>query len=397
MKEGRSFKKEAGYRLYALIYRIGCLFPIRRNQVFSIMTHDPSENGNVCRLERYMRQQSVMPPYRFASLTKGERNQMTHEMGGGTALFSFFFQKPWQMARAEYILMDNAFLPMAYCSVRRQTKVVQLWHGTGTIKKFGQDATKGWLHEQERRINQNITHLIVNAPSLVAQYAKAFGVPPERTYPTGLPRTDALLERIREQEKKPEGLLKKYPELAGKKWLLYAPTFRDSEQACPKLDIDMKVLCKQIPEDYAVLLRLHPFVAEAYAGQSRNESGQASCCLVSDYPDLTELMCCSDALITDYSSIIFDYILLKKPIYFCTDDLEVFSDSGRGFYEPYESFVPGPITSKAEDLAGQIAEGYADRTEWRRRREEFMQRYYENLDGRAAERIYQLLVNEKKL
>ena len=395
MEEERNLKKELGYRLYALIYRISCLFPLRQNQVFSIMTHDPSENGNVRRLERYMKKQQVTPPYRFTSLTKGERNQMTQTGGQQSALLSFFLKKPWQMARAEYILMDNAFLPMAYLHIRRRTKVVQLWHGTGTIKKFGQDATKGWLHEKERRINQNITHLIVNAPALIEQYAQAFAVPPDRTYATGLPRTDALIEQIRQQEgkEKKEGLLESYPQLSGKKLLLYAPTWRDTEQDAPRLHVDIETLCQHLPKDYAVLLRLHPFVAEAYEKQNKKKIDR--CCLVSEYPDLIELMCCSDALITDYSSIIFDYVLLNKPIYFCTDDLQVFSDSGRGFYQPYESFVPGPVTSDAVHLAEQIRTDCASQEKWRSRREEFTKHYYEKQDGRAAERIYELIAERK--
>ena len=270
----RSYKKELGYRLYALTYRISSLFPLRRGQVFSIATHDPSETGNVRLLTRYMAEQGQDNgnPYHFTGLDKAERDGMVRTGAASklASLFSFFLVKPYQMARAEYILMDNAFLPMAYLKVRRGTRVVQLWHGTGTIKKFGQDATTGWLHEQERRINRSITHLIVNGPALVKQYAGAFGVPENRTFPVGLPRTDAVIRQMRGEQEgtctaqtagtTPGSFLQLYPELAGKKLLLYAPTFRDAEGDHPQLHLDLDGLLAALPEEYVVLLRLHPSI-----------------------------------------------------------------------------------------------------------------------------------------
>lgn len=417
--EGRNRKKEVGYRLFAAMYSVFRFFPARRNQVFSVMTHDASETGNVRMLERYMASQQEKPPYRFCHLEKAERDGL--ETGadwrragmcclrlwrGLSGVCRFFLVKPYQMARAQYILMDNAFLPMAYFRVRKGTRVVQLWHGTGTIKKFGQDATKGWLRLQEQRINRNITHLIVNAPALRCQYAKAFGVPEGSTYATGLPRTDALVEWIgagakrggveeageagsRRAEAK---LYQVYPQLKGKKLILYAPTFRDAEGASPRLHMDVRRLCGLLPEEYVLLLRLHPFVAAAFEEGNAWVRQEGRLCQVSGYGDLPELMGQSEALITDYSSIVFDYALFDKPMYFCTDDLEEFSDSGRGFYEPYESFVPGPVFAAEEELANYIRNGTEEeKKHWQQKRQGFVAKYYDRLDGHATERVFRLI------
>ena len=404
--EKRDYKKELGYRLYALTYGISSLFPLRRGQVFSIATHDPSETGNIRMLERCMEAHGEEEEisYVFTGLNKKERDGMVQSGVASkvASLMSFFLVKPYQMARAEYILMDNAFLPMAYTKIRKGTKVVQLWHGTGTIKKFGQDATSGWLHEMEQRINGNITHLIVNGPALVKQYAGAFGVPEERTYPVGLPRTDAVISQIKGLSERAFPFFTRYPELAGKKLLLYAPTFRDGEKHHPKLHLDMDALMANLPEDYVLLLRLHPFVAEAYAKDHPVEEmqinqGSTRVVLVSEYPDLNELLCVSDALITDYSSIVFEYVLLNRPMYFVTDDLDEFSDHGRGFYEPYEEFVPGMVTSDMELLAEQLVNDFSgeESETWKAKRKQFTSKYYEKLDGCATERVYELITRSK--
>lgn len=460
----RNRKKELGYRLFAFIYQVCRLLPVKKNQVFSIMTHDASEQGNIRVLERYMEAQGAETPdretadasrrmeslgqrgvprgvkvaYRFCHLTGAERagvesagvesGSVAGKTAGGASggaagriagLFRFFLVKPYQMARAEYILMDNAFLPMAYFRVRKESQVVQLWHGTGTIKKFGQDANTGWLREQEQKINRNITHLIVNAPGLREQYAQAFGVQLERTFATGLPRTDALLAQLNKTDTgqsdgvasdsrqtqsrrkngvqaagAPTAFIQTYPALSGKKLLLYAPTFRDSEKNSPKLHLDVKKLLAELPEDYVILLRLHPFVAAAFARENSWTEQEKRICLVSDYPDLTELMLVSDGLITDYSSIVFDYALTDKPMYFLADDLAEFSDNGRGFYEPYESFVPGPVAKREEELAEWLTEDGKDpdntvSRRWQQRRRRFVEKYYDKLDGQAARRVYE--------
>lgn len=415
----RNRKKELGYRLFALGYQVCRILPVKKNQVFSIMTHDASEQGNIRVLERYMEAQSVGMPhagtadasrqtelserngmsggrkqaYRFCHLTGAERAGV--ETGGRVAgLLRFFLVKPYQMARAEYILMDNAFLPMAYFRVRKGSQVVQLWHGTGTIKKFGQDANTGWLREQEQKINRNITHLIINAPALREQYAKAFGVPMERTFATGLPRTDALLAQL---NKTAAGQDESVRSDRRQKLLLYAPTFRDAEGDSPKLHLDVKKLLAGLPEGYVLLLRLHPFVAAAFERENEWVEREKRICQVSGYPDLAELMVASSALITDYSSIVFDYALTDKPMYFLADDLAEFSDNGRGFYEPYESFVPGPVVKNEEELAKRLTEDIEDpdnsvSREWQQKRRRFVEKYYDKPDGQAASRVYERIM-----
>lgn len=376
--------KELTYALFAINYKIGSIFPIKKNLVFSVMTHDSSESGNIKALTNYM---SKKGSYKFYYMVKEERK----------AFFHLIFVLPFIMCRADILLMDNAFMPMSFFKVRRKTKVLQLWHGTGSIKKFGQDSNKGRIKELEKRLNSNIDYLFVNSDLLTDEYAGAFGVDKAKVYATGLPRTDWLLKLIND-DKLDEKLntikdkisQKKNISIKGKKIILYAPTFRDDEVDNPKLHINIEKLMKSLPDNIILFLRLHPFVSSAFNEKDLLPNSFN----VSDYKDLNELMAVSDGLITDYSSLIFDYCVLNKPMYFFADDIVEFGLNGRGFYLDYNKELPGIIPDSEEDLARIIIKDLSDKNSeaFKPVRDEFIKKYYKWLDGNSAKRVYETIV-----
>ena len=376
--------KELTYALFALNYKIGSIFPIKKNLVFSVMTHDSSESGNIKALTNYM---SKKGSYKFYYMVKEERK----------AFFHLIFVLPFIMCKADILLMDNAFMPMSFFKVRRETKVLQLWHGTGSIKKFGQDSNKGRIKELEKRLNSNIDYLFVNSDLLTDEYAGAFGVDKAKVYATGLPRTDWLLKLIND-DKLDEKLntikdkisRKKNISIKGKKIILYAPTFRDDEVDNPKLHINIEKLMKSLPDNIILFLRLHPFVSSAFNEKDLLPNSFN----VSDYKDLNELMVVSDGLITDYSSLIFDYCVLNKPMYFFADDIVEFGLNGRGFYLDYNKELPGIIPDSEEDLARIIIKDLSDKNSeaFKPVRDEFIKKYYKWLDGNSAKRVYETIV-----
>ncbi|WP_455718492.1 CDP-glycerol glycerophosphotransferase family protein, partial [Anaerosporobacter sp.] len=290
-----------------------------------------------------------------------------------------------------YIFLDNIFLPMSYLHFSSKTKVVQLWHGTGTIKKFGQDANEGNLKKLEKHANRTITHLIVNAEGIRQQYAGAFGVVMDKVYATGLPRTDVLFDVEKKREEKKE-FYDQYPELKGKKIILYAPTFRDNEVAKPKMKLDLDALINSLPEDLVCIIKLHPFVAKQYSWtKEQQERYKGRIFNLSSYPDTNTLLFVADALITDYSSIIYEYCLREKPMIFYAYDLEAFESEGRGFYEPYEEFVPGMVVRTMEEVIESIKMNiYEDKYD-RERIEWFRDKHYDYFDGKSTERVIQLV------
>ena len=382
-------KKEIGYCLFAAIYKVCCLFPKKKNRVFLIMTHDQGEEGNVGVVKEYLEESET--EWEFISLTRKET-----QFGGNKKfrkLWNFFIKKAYGLATASYVFQDNIFLPTAFLKFHKKVKVVQLWHGTGTIKKFGQDSNKGRIKELEKRANQTITHLIVNSKEWKEKYSHIFGVEQDKIFITGMPRTDLLFEEEKIEERV-EQFYEKHPELIGKHMILYAPTFRDEELGAQTVRLDLEKMVKELPEDTIIGLKLHPFVADQFCYDGTYKERMID---FSKEMNLNTLLFVSKCLITDYSSIVFEYVVLNKPIYFYAYDLEEFSDHGRGFYEDYESYVPGPVAKTTKQLLKQMQEQetQGDKREyWAKRRREFQRRNYEFEDGNSTRRLIQLLEME---
>ena len=379
-------KKEIGYHLFAGIYKIFCLLRRKEKRVFLIMTHDAGEEGNVGVIKKYLEDSEM--DWDIICLTRQDT-----QFGGKKKIkkmWNFFIKKSYALATSSYVFQDNIFLPMAFLKFPKKVKVVQLWHGTGTIKKFGQDANVGRIKELERRANETTTHLIVNAKEWKEKYSHIFGIKKEKTFVTGMPRTDLLFEKEK-QEERVEAFYERNPNLIGKKLVLYAPTFRDENLGEQSLPLDLEEMLEKLPEDVVIGLKLHPFVANQfhYTGKEKERIIDFS-----KESNLNTLLFASQSLITDYSSIVFEYVLLNKPIYFYAYDLEKFSEHGRGFYEEYESYVPGPVAKTTKELLEQMIEqenSEIQRKNWECKRREFQQRNYEFEDGNSTKRLIKLL------
>ena len=132
------------------------------------------------------------------------------------------------------------------------------------------------------------------------------------------------------------------------------------------------------------MLRMHVLVSNAV---SIPESLRHRIIDVSSHPDIQELYLASDVLITDYSSVFFDYSLLRRPIIFYAYDLENYRDNLRGFYLDYESALPGPIVEEEHELWDVLAAALAGNDLPGVDREEFIRKFAPHDDGNAARRV----------
>lgn len=373
--------KTIAYIIFAGFYYLYRLFcRVKPQKVFCIMTHDSGRDGNIPSLVEYLKQQKE--DYSFHYISRADKSRLK-SFGILKGKLSFFLVKPYHLATSAFILLDNIFLPMAYMRFRKNVKVIQLWHGTGSIKKFGQDVNSGRLKELEKQANSRTTHLIVNSDSTKSIYAAAFGISPDKLYTYGLPRTDILFDKQKLLERA-QDFYRQYPRLAGKKLLLYAPTFRDSKEDEDKSVADIYKIAKSLP-DYVLLLRLHPHIAAAYEKAEQQAVEKADNLVsVSSYPDINTLLVAADCLITDYSSIVYEYCLLNKPMIFYAYDLEKFEKEGRGFYHAYETYVPGPLAKNIDELVALIRNNHSSDDKIR----DFVTDSYNYVDGKASERIY---------
>ncbi len=370
--------KKLGYYLFAFFFTIFRLAKLNRNKVFFVATHDDSDDGNIGIVLTQIRRQ--MPEKKCILLTK--KDGISHP-------FSFFVVKAYHIATAGTIFMDNEFMPMAYTPISKRTKVVQLWHGTGTIKKFGQDTDTKEVAYLAAKANKRITHLIVNSERTRRQYASAFGVPDDRIYTLGLPRTDKVLDSQAMGIGR-DRFYTQYPELQGKYITLYAPTFRDAEVDKPSLAIDPASIVKAMGDDEVLLVRLHPHVA-ARCDESVWRGYEDRIINVSRYEGVASLLSVADRLITDYSSIVFEYCLLDRVMIFYPYDYDDFVKQGRSFYEDYASFVPGPIAYTEDELIDMWSYREPDIE----RLENFKKENFTYLDQNATKRLLELIFDTK--
>lgn len=368
--------KVIGYRIFALVFYLCRIFPIKKNHCFLVMTHDTSPEGNVGAVEKYLKHFKPNV-YEFHRLRRKDTDFFGEHKW--KKVINFFLVKPYELATSKYIFLDNIFLPMAYLKFNKDVKIVQFWHGTGTIKKFGSHSNSGPLKVLENKANQTITHLVVNSDYTRNLYQQVFSVSMDKVYLYGMPRTDYLFNE-KWKEKKRQEFYDQHPNLKDKKLVLYAPTFRDHQVNDPKVELDTKLFTTKLDEDYCLLLRLHPHVADVI-GEIDDLGGRVL--NVTNYHNLNTLLCVADILVTDYSSIVFEYSILKKPMIFYAYDLAEFETSGRGFYEDYTSYVPGPVVKTTQELI-EVIKNQDYKPE---KLEEFFENSFAYEDGKSIKRF----------
>ena len=176
-----------------------------------------------------------------------------------------------------------------------------------------------------------------------------------------------------------------FPQIRDRKIILYAPTFRQSpsKAEAPQMP-DLAFLFERLSTKAFLLIRQHPFVKDK---PDIPEQYRGSFCVdVSDDFRIETLLMGCDLCITDYSSLVFEYSLMEKPLLFYAYDYEEYND-WRGFYYPYESMTPGPVVKTVKDLAEQIEDAF--RSFDPKYIREFRERFMQSCDGHSTDRILQ--------
>lgn len=304
-----------------------------------------------------------------------------------TRNFSEFCKYFYDMATAKYIILDDYYRPFYNLTFRKDTEIIQIWHAAGAFKKFGYSAIGSEdsnTEEFERRAHSFYTKAVVTSQEIVPKYADAFKIPEKNVFPLGLARTDLFFDEEKLQYIK-ERYLGAYPQMRGKKIITYAPTFRGGpkDRAAFTLQLDMERMASELGDDYLLILKLHPSVTKQSV--IPNELKQFVLNLSRD--DMNDVLAITDILISDYSSLIFEYALLQRPMLFFAYDLEQYIGE-RGFYYDYESFVPGPIIGTTEGLIEAIRTDQFDFSKI----EAFRSKFFNDLDGRSAQRFVETMI-----
>ena len=282
---------------------------------------------------------------------------------------------------------------------------LECWHGT-PLKRLGYDLdTQGNVMNSVSEIRQKydldadkFRYILSPSPFATEKFISAWNLraigKENAVIQEGYPRNDFLINHIQADVDRVKAALHITPEeIGGRRVILYAPTWRDNQHDSSigysyRLGVDFQRLREALAEEYVILFRAHYLVAShfdfaAYQGFVYDVSG---------YPDINDLYISSDLLITDYSSVFFDYANLKKPMIFYMYDLAAYRDEIRGFYLGLEE-LPGPIVETEEELISVIPQalGWPVYGEKYRR---FHEKYNPLDDGHASERVVKRLLEE---
>jgi CDP-glycerol glycerophosphotransferase (TagB/SpsB family) len=168
---------------------------------------------------------------------------------------------------------------------------------------------------------------------------------------------------------------------AGARVVLYAPTWRDDRDEMVDY-LDLVRFAGELPDDTVLLVRGHSRTL-AY-GSDLHADRLVD---VTTYPDVADLMLIADVLVTDYSSVMFDFAATDKPLIFFTPDLAHYEDELRGFYFDLIAEAPGPVTTTRAELLEAIRSAEADAEKFAARRALWHEKFAPHDDGRAGDRV----------
>lgn len=363
--------KEFIYSVYALFFNVyACLFRVKKNRVALVSMHNENFKDALGSVYEELEKRGNTD-FVFIS-----RQDLEIKAKNIFRVISFFVFKSYKLATAQYVYLNDNFLPMSKLNVKKDTTVIQLWHAEGVFKKFGfAIPQEEKVREREIKANERINFVVCSSKSVVPYYAEAFGVEESRVLPLGSPRADYFFKDGKRQEAR-NNLEKKYPFLKNKTVVLYAPTFRDTKEENEAIlsKFDPEALCGLLGDGYALLVKLHPQIHTDIKG---NEFfGDAT-----DYEDVRELISASDILVTDYSSICMDFALLNKKTVFFSYDLEKYT-ADRDFYFDYLSYIPGKAVRTTKELAKEIKEPFD-----KERNEKFVKFNFDFFDAESGKRV----------
>ena len=297
------------------------------------------------------------------------------------------------LSKSKYWIV-NSLLDLSVIKKKNQI-YVQCWHGT-PLKKLRCDitVTGSVLNTKEEVIKRNnldvakIDYFISPSKYSTEKFTSAFNLKKLNKesiiIEKGYPRNDKLINYTQNDI---NDIKEKLNIKTNKKIILYAPTFRDDEHKSGlgytyKLNIDFDKLKKELGKDYVILFRAHYFIANSFDFNKYKDFVYN----VSDYDDINDLYIISDLLITDYSSVFFDYAILKRPILFYMYDYKNYKTKLRDFYLDLKE-LPGPIIEKQEDLVKDIKQIDKVFNKYKEYYQTFNKKFNPYEDGKSSIRV----------
>lgn len=321
----------------------------------------------------------------------GDKYKFYFDFKAGIDSYRSLFNKfsfTYHLATSDYIFLDDYQPEMYKNDYDPKVQIIQLWHACGAFKTLGfERLDKSGAPPFDTRVHKCYTLVPVSSDHSANHHAEAFAIDKSKFVPAGIARTDVFFDEDYKKSVR-EKVLNKYPQIKdANKVLLYAPTFRGNNARTaffPMQMINFVKIGKYLHDSGNIMfIKMHPFVAEPV----KIPAEYADCFIeATDYPDINELLQVTDVLITDYSSVIYEMALLKKPMVFYAFDLDTYDDD-RGFYEPYADIVPGKIVKTLRGLISALEEEDYESEKL----DGFLTKNFKYLDGHSTDRVIDLI------
>lgn len=284
----------------------------------------------------------------------------------------------WRIRGEARLLVVNDWLRKRWLKRPHQT-VLQTWHGT-MLKKIAINRPRHGIRATIAAVleSRRWDVLLSQNPHSTRIFRSAYRYRGP-IWEEGYPRDDALLSGDGAAIRKKLGIPAK------KRVLLYAPTWRDDH--LEHIDhLDVAAFTDSLGSEYVTLIRGHSRTLRP--GRDVHASNVID---VTGYPDVADLFLVADALITDYSSVMFDFSVTGKPMFFFTPDLDHYREQLRGFYFDLIEVAPGPVVRTPAELVALIKSVDAVTAEYSARYLAWQSRFNPRDDGHAAERVVRRL------
>lgn len=327
------------------------------------------------------------PQYQVVVLCK----MIPSSFGGKIKYAGEMFRQMKALATSKVVVLDGYCILASMLKHKKNLKIIQIWHALGAFKKFGKsvldkEGGKSSKTASAFKMHNNYSYIAASGDECVPFFAQAFGQPVSKFIPIGIPRMDYLTDP-QENERVRGNVLRKYPQLAnGRKNILYAPTFRDTQQDKDALANATEELVNKVNySDFNLIVKHHVVDSnkEQIYTDSRMNKAEGENFTAMDF------MCVADYVVTDYSSVIYEALLKDLPIYIYCFDSDKYIDE-RGFYIDFWTDIPALYSKNAKGICDFIASGMRANSE----KEENFKKAYVNKRFSSITAEYGKLIDE---
>ena len=362
------------YQLASTVLRIlGWLFsflPLDRERVVLATARLPVLEGNLLFIDAAVRR--LRPEAHVVHLL----DPYAYGLRGKLLYLLRLIRGMYHLRTAGLVVVDNAWLPVHVAPHRAGTMVVQVWHAAGALKRFGLDTSRPTTEPEATFLHRYYDFVVASGEAGRGPWSRALRTPLDQVLALGTPRTDLFFDPAALGAARTR-LLEANPLLTGRRVVLYAPTFRGRGRAKTGTGaLDGTRLRERLPPEVALVIKTHPNLDPSTQPTSGFDV------IADPGSDMNDWLALADVFVTDYSSSIFEWALLRRPLVLVVDDLDSY-ERDPGLYLDYRTGMVGSQVRDTDEAAEAILSASVDEAAW----DAFIAHNLGACDGHASDRF----------